>query len=74
MDEWIVRLVQGMYSNARSRVRVGEGYSEEFEVKVGVHQGSLLSPLFSSLCLKPCHVSSAVESHGRTSMLMTLLS
>ena len=30
MDEWIVRLVQGMYSNARSRVRVGEGYSEEF--------------------------------------------
>ena len=43
MDEWIVRLVQGMYSNARSRV--GEGYSEEFEVKVGVHQGSVLSPL-----------------------------
>ena len=34
VDEWIVRLVQGMYSNARSRVRVGEGYSEEFEVKV----------------------------------------
>ena len=25
-----------MYANARSRVRVGEGYSEEFEVKVGV--------------------------------------
>ena len=45
MDEWIVRLVQGMYSNARSRVRVGEGYSEEFVVKVGVHQGSVLSPL-----------------------------
>ena len=31
MDEWIVRLVQGIYSNARNRVRVGEGYSEEFE-------------------------------------------
>ena len=30
MDEWIVRLVQGMYSNARSCVRVGEVYSEEF--------------------------------------------
>ena len=29
VDEWIVRLVQGMYSNARSLVRVGEGYSEE---------------------------------------------
>ena len=32
VEEWIVRLVQGMYANARSRVRVGEGYSEEFEV------------------------------------------
>ena len=45
MDEWIVHLVQGMYSSARSCVRVGEGYSEEFEVKVSVHQGSVLSPL-----------------------------
>ena len=74
VDEWIVRLVLGIYSNARSRVRVGEGYSEEFEVKVGVHQGSVLSPLFSSLCWKPCHVNSAVGSYGRTSMLTTLLS
>ena len=47
VEEWIVRLVQGMYANARSSVRVGEGYSEEFEVKVGVHQGSVLSPLLS---------------------------
>ena len=31
--------MQGMYANARRRVRVGEGYSEEFEVKVGVLQG-----------------------------------
>ena len=39
VEERNVRLVQGMYANARSRVSVGEGYSEEFEVKVGVHQG-----------------------------------
>ena len=52
MDEWIVRLVQGMYSNARSLVRVGEGYSEEFEVKVGVHQGSVLSPLLFIIVLE----------------------
>ena len=45
VEEWIVRLVQGMYANVRSCVHVGEGYSEEFEVKVGVHQGSVLSPL-----------------------------
>ena len=52
VDEWIVRPVQGMYSNARSRVRVGEGYSEEFEVKVGVHQGSVLSPLLFIIVLE----------------------
>ena len=74
VEEWIVRLVQGMYANARSHVRVGEGYSEEFEVKVGVHQGSVLSPLSSSLCLKPCQESSTLGSPGRTSMPMTLLS
>ena len=34
VEEWIVRLVQGKYANARSHARVGEGYSEEFEVKV----------------------------------------
>ena len=52
VDEWIVQLVQGMYSNARSCVRVGEGYSEEFEVKVGVHQGSVLSPLLFIIVLE----------------------
>ena len=41
-----------MYSNARSCVRVGEGYSEEFEVKVGVHQGSVLSPLLFIIVLE----------------------
>ena len=50
VEEWIVRLVQGMYANARSRVRVGEGFSKEFEVKVGVHQGSYSVPCSSSLC------------------------
>ena len=52
VEEWIVRLVQGMYANARSGVRVGEGYSEEFEVKVGVHQGSVLSPLLFIIVLE----------------------
>ena len=41
-----------MYSNVQSRVRVGEGYSEEFEVKVSVHQGSVLSPLLFMIVLE----------------------
>ena len=30
IDEWLVRLVQSMYKDVRSRVRVGDGYSEEY--------------------------------------------
>ena len=74
MDEWIVCLVQGMYSNARSHVRAGEGYSEEFEVKVGVHQGSVLSPLLFIIVLEALSRGFRCGVHGRTSMLMTLLS
>ena len=50
VEEWIVHLVQAMYNNARSRVRVGSEYSEEFEV--GVHQGSVLSPLLFIIVLE----------------------
>ena len=44
--------MQGMYANARSHVRAVEGYSEEFEVKVGFHQGSVLSPLLFIIVLE----------------------
>ncbi|MES9950323.1 MAG: reverse transcriptase domain-containing protein, partial [Candidatus Thiodiazotropha sp.] len=52
IDEWLVRLVQSMYKDVRSRVRVGDGYSEEFGVRVGVHQGSVLSPLLFIMVLE----------------------
>ena len=45
-------LVQGMYATTRSRVHIGEGYSEEFEEKVGIHQGSVLSPLLFTIVLE----------------------
>ena len=34
-----------LYENAQTRVRCGNGYSEGFYVRVGLHQGSVLSPL-----------------------------
>ena len=52
IDEWLVRLVQSMYKDVRSRVRVGDGYSEEFGVGVGFHQGSVLSPLLFIIVLE----------------------
>ena len=36
--------VMSLYEGAKTRVRVGLDLSEEFEVKVGAHQGSWLSP------------------------------
>ena len=33
-----------LYDGAKTRVRVDSELSEEFEVKVGMHQGSVLSP------------------------------
>ena len=52
VEEWIVQLVQGMYTNSQSRIRVGEGFSKEFEVKVGVHQGSVVSPFLFIIVLE----------------------
>ena len=40
-----VRMVGGTYEKTTARVVVGEGASEEFEVKIGLRQGSVLSPL-----------------------------
>ena len=40
-----VRMVEGTYEKTTARVVVGEGASEEFEVNIGLRQGSVLSPL-----------------------------
>ena len=52
VEEWAVTVIKGMYANARSRVRVNGQCSEEFGVGVGVHQGSVLSPLLFILVLE----------------------
>ena len=45
MEEWLVQTVMTMYERERTVVRTKQGYSTEFELKVGVHRGSVLSPL-----------------------------
>ena len=40
-----VRMVEGMYEKTTARVVVGKGASGAFEVKIGLRQGSVLSPL-----------------------------
>ena len=52
VEEWAIRVVQAMYENAKSKVRLNEKFSEEFNIKVGVHQGAVLSPLLFIIVLE----------------------
>ncbi|XP_063381902.1 uncharacterized protein LOC134668350 [Cydia fagiglandana] len=51
VPEYYVELVQDMYIKVSTRVRSLAGISRAFEVKVGVHQGSVLSPLLFNLVM-----------------------
>ena len=41
-----------LYEGAKTRVKVDYELSEEFEVKVGMHQGSMLLPYLFAVILK----------------------
>jgi len=45
VEEWLVLAVMSMYTGAKTGVRTVYGNSSGFKVKVGMHQGSALSPL-----------------------------
>jgi len=45
VEEWLVKAVMAMYEDAQTVVRTTEGDSKAFNVKVGLHQGSVLSSL-----------------------------
>ena len=45
VEEWLVSAVMSMYAGAKTVVRKVYGNSKGFEVKVGMHQGSALSPM-----------------------------
>ena len=45
VEEWLVSAVMSMYTGAKTVVRTVYGNSKGLEVKLGMHQGSALSPL-----------------------------
>ena len=45
VEGWLVSAVMSMYTGAKTVVRTVYGNSNRFEVKIGMHQGSALSPL-----------------------------
>ena len=49
LSEVMIQAVMSLYDGAKTRVRVGAAYSDEFEEKVGVHKGFGLSPLLRAI-------------------------
>lgn len=67
VDEWLVAAIMALYEEAWTVVRTEDGDSEGFEVKVGLHQGSVLSPLLLLIVME------AVTSDVRGGLLWELL-
>ena len=74
VEEWLVLAVLSMYTSAKTVVRAVCGNSKGFEVKVGMHQGSALSPLLFMIVMEACSCflffsrprSEGWPHHGRT--------
>ena len=67
VDEWLIRTVMVLYTEACTVVRTDAGLSESFEVKVGLYQGSVLSPLLFVV------VMDVVSSEARSGLSSELL-
>ena len=52
VPEQLLEVIKAMYNHAKTAVRTQNGIREEFEVKVGVHQGSVLSPPLFKIVLE----------------------
>ena len=52
VKEWIIRVIKSMYEGVITAVKIKGGKKKQFEAKVGMHQGSVLSPLLFTFVLE----------------------
>ena len=67
VDEWLIRTGMALYTETCTVVRTDAGQNESFEVKVGLHQRSVLSPLLFAA------VMDVVSSEARSGLPSELL-
>ena len=67
VDERLIYTFMALYTEACTVVRIDAGLSESFEVKVGLHQGSVLSSLLFAA------VMDVVSSESRSGLPSELL-
>jgi len=65
----IVRVIQSMYEGTLTSVKMGVDESAEFTVKVGNHQGSVLSTLLFIIVLEALNKNSGSICHENCFML-----
>ena len=53
MNGWLTRTIMALYTETYTVVRTDAERRKSFKVKVGMHQGSVLSPLLLSCMLSP---------------------
>ena len=47
LPEILVKALMSLYEGSKTKVKVGSDFSVKFDLAVGVHQGSVLSPLLN---------------------------
>ena len=51
VEEKYIRIIQDMYKDSKTLLRCAAGDTDEFEIAVGLHQGSALSPFLFALIM-----------------------
>ena len=67
LSEELVKAVMSLHEGSRTKVKLGLGLSEEFGVRVGVHQGCVISPLIFAIVVH------AVRKQARKGLLNEIL-
>ena len=63
VEEWVILAVKAIYENAKSRVRLNSQFTDEFNSKVGVHQGAVPSPLLFIIVMETTYREGKVGCH-----------